>query len=57
MSGTRGKPKGIYLTNKVLETLSQHEVETYVGMLSLEGYDEGPEWDRIYRWLEKKGHL
>ena len=43
-----------YLSVHELEEMSGVEVDEYVTKLTDGGRDDGPEWDRIYRWLEKK---
>ena len=51
------KRKTPYLSNSALDEMSQREVDDYTQQLSEHGLDDGPQWDRIYRWLEENGHL
>lgn len=46
-----------YKSNREIRELSQAERDDYVRSLTDRGLDDGPEWDRIYRLLERLGDL
>lgn len=47
----------IYHSNRHLANMSQAEIDAYVSRLCDAGMDDGPEWDRIYTWLNKRGFV
>lgn len=45
--------KHVYPTNSELREMSQAERNDVTDALSEAGLDDGPEWDRVYKQMEK----
>ena len=52
-----GKKTSPYPSNAELREMSGAELNDCIDSISARGLDDGPEWDRVYKTVEKLGSV